>query len=142
MPAKEYRRNALARTEQALMRLLVPLGIVPHTYLLEVRGARSGRLRTVPVTVVENGGRWLVAPYGERAWVRNVRASGAGRLRRGRRTTDVRLEEVGPEEAAPVLQRYWRVASAARPYFDVGARPELDDFRRVVGSHPVFRVLA
>src|SRR5215467_10578146 len=80
MPAKTYRRNALARAEEALMRVLVSLGIVPHTYLLEVRGARSGRLRTVPVTVVENGGRWLVAPYGERAWVRNVRASGADLL--------------------------------------------------------------
>ncbi len=141
MPARTYRRNALARAVGALMRVLVPLGILPHTYFLEVRGARSGRLRTVPVTLVENGDRWLVAPYGERAWVRNVRASRAGRLRRGRRAADVRFEEVGPEEAAPVLQRYWREVAVTRAYFDVGARPALDDFQRVAATHPVFRVL-
>jgi len=141
MPAKTYRRTALVRAEEAVMRVVVSLGLVPHTYLLEVTGAVSGRLRTVPVTVVENGGRWLVAPYGERAWVRNVRASRAGRLRRGRHAAEVRFEEAGPEEAASVLQRYWRVAPATRPYFDVGPTPELDDFRRVAASHPVFRVV-
>jgi len=45
--------------------LLVRLGLLPHTYPLEVEGARTGQLRTMPVTLVENGERWLVAPYGD-----------------------------------------------------------------------------
>jgi deazaflavin-dependent oxidoreductase (nitroreductase family) len=124
-----------------VVRLLVRLGLMPHTYLLEVRGARSGRLRTTPVTLVEDGERWLVAPYGVRAWVRNVRANPAGRLLSGRRVLTVRFEEVGADEAAPVLQKYWRQVRITRPYFAVGPNPELADFRRVALAHPVFRVV-
>lgn len=120
---------------------LVRLGLLPHTYLLEVKGVRTGKLRMIPVTLVENGKQWLVAPYGERPWVRNVRASGNGRLIRGGRAATVRFEEAGPDEAAPVLQRYWRQVRGTRPYFDVGAAPGIEDFRRVAAAHPVFRVL-
>ena len=120
---------------------LVRLGLLPHTYLLEVRGARTGKLRTIPVTLVENGEQWLVAPYGERPWVRNVRASGSGRLIRRGRAATVRFEEAGPDEAAPVLQRYWRLVRGTRLYFDVGAAPVIEDFRRVAAAHPVFRVI-
>jgi deazaflavin-dependent oxidoreductase (nitroreductase family) len=126
----------------AAIRVIVRLGLMPHTYLLETRGVRSGRRRTTPVTLVEDEGRWLVAPYGVRAWVRNVRASRAGRLRRGRRTLDVRFEEVDADQAATVLQRYWQQVSITRPYFDVGASPDLAAFRRVVPAHPVFRVIS
>lgn len=120
---------------------LVRLGLLPHTYLLEVEGARTGKLRTIPVTLVENGEQWLVAPYGERPWVRNVRAGGSGRLIRRGRAAPVRFEEAGPDEAAPVLERYWREVRATRPYFDVGAAPGIEDFRRVAAAHPVFRVI-
>jgi deazaflavin-dependent oxidoreductase (nitroreductase family) len=125
----------------AIIRAIVRLGLMPRTYLLETRGARSGRRRTTPVTLVEDEGRWLVAPYGVRAWVRNVRARRAGRLLRGRRTLDVRFEEVDTDQAAPILQRYWQQVPLTRPYFDVGTRPELADFRRVAPAHPVFRVI-
>jgi deazaflavin-dependent oxidoreductase (nitroreductase family) len=121
---------------------MVRLGLMPHTYLLQVRGARTGELRTTPVTLVEEeAGRWLVAPYGERPWVRNVRATGGGHLSRGGRRVPVRFEEVGPQEAAPVLQRYWRDVRVTRPHFDVGPTPELADFQRVAAGHPVFRVI-
>ena len=139
MPARPYRRDP--RVVNALISVLIRLGLVPHTYLLQVKGARTGKLRTLPVTLVENGERWLVAPYGERPWVRNVRAGGAGRLIRGGRAVTVRLEEVGPDEAAPVLQRYWRYVRGTRQYFDVGAAPGIEDFRRVAAAHPAFRVI-
>jgi len=138
VPAKQYRRDP--RVVNAVVSALIRLGFLPHTYLLEVRGAHSGKLRTLPVTLVENGARWLVAPYGERPWVRNVRASGSGRLLRRGRAATVRFEEAGPEAAAPVLQRYWRQVPGTRPYFDVGAAPGIEDFRRVAPAHPVFRV--
>ena len=139
MPARQYRRDP--RVVNAVISALVRLGLLPHTYLLEVRGARTGKLRTIPVTLVENGEQWLVAPYGERPWVRNVRASGSGRLIRRGRAATVRFEEAGPDEAAPVLQRYWRLVRGTRLYFDVGAAPVIEDFRRVAAAHPVFRVI-
>ena len=139
MPARQYRRDP--RVVNAVISALVRLGLLPHTYLLDVRGARTGKLRTIPVTLVENGEKWLVAPYGERPWVRNVRASGSGRLIRRGRAATVRFEEAGPDEAAPVLQRYWRLVRGTRLYFDVGAAPVIEDFRRVAAAHPVFRVI-
>jgi hypothetical protein len=51
-----------------------------HTYLLGVRGRRSGRTYSTPIILVENGDRWLVAHYGEVSWVRNVRAAGEATL--------------------------------------------------------------
>jgi F420H(2)-dependent quinone reductase len=129
------------RVGQTLMGALVRLGVVPHTYRLRVTGARTGMQRSVLVTLIENGERWLVAPYGPRGWVHNVRAHPAGRLVRGFRAADVRFEEVGPDVAAPVLLRYWRDVSLTRPYFDVGPEPTVDDFRRVAPQHPVFRVV-
>src|SRR6266567_9256635 len=138
MPAKKVHMNARYRAGNAIASLLTRLGLLPHTYLLEVTGARSGKLRKVPVTLMENGDRWLVAPYGERAWVRNVHANPRGRLRRGRHASEVRFEEVGPDDAAPVLRRYWQEVPLTRPNFEVGENPDVDDFRRIAGAHPVF----
>jgi deazaflavin-dependent oxidoreductase (nitroreductase family) len=141
MPAKTFRMGPIYRPANSVIGLLARLGLLRHTYLLQVTGARTGRRRSVPVTLVENGERWLVAPYGERGWVRNVRARPAGRLVRGLRAADVRFEEVGPDEAAPVLRRYWQDVALTRPYFDVGPEPDVEDFRRVAARHPVFRVV-
>jgi hypothetical protein len=53
--------------------------------VLAVRGRKSGEWRTIPVNpLVIGGSRYLVAPRGHTQWVRNLRASGDGELRRGR----------------------------------------------------------
>ncbi len=49
--------------------------------MLEVRGRSSGQPRRTPVNLLTlDGVRYLVAPRGETQWVRNLRASGEGRL--------------------------------------------------------------
>ena len=51
---------------------------------------------STPVSIVQVGGeRWLVAPYGERNWVKNARAAGWVELRRGRSRERLTVEEVG-----------------------------------------------
>ncbi|HKA50238.1 MAG TPA: hypothetical protein VKK19_11675 [Candidatus Dormibacteraeota bacterium] len=40
-----------------------------------------------------------------------------------------------------MLQRYWRQVAGTRRYFDVGAAPRIEDFRRVTTAHPVFCVI-
>jgi deazaflavin-dependent oxidoreductase (nitroreductase family) len=121
---------------------LLRLGSGPKgTFLLTVPGRRSGAPRSTPVTLVEEGGRrWLVAPYGEVAWVRNVRAAGKATLSRGGHTDEVALREVGADEAAPVLKLYVTRVPITRPYFDVRPESGLDAFRAEAPRHPVFAI--
>ena len=83
--AAQYRRGLARRAGNAVVRALLAFGLGPRsTYLLTVTGRRSGTLRSTPVTLVEEGGRrWLVSPYGDVAWVRNLRAAGRATLSRG-----------------------------------------------------------
>jgi hypothetical protein len=91
--------------------------------------------------VIDDAGRWLVAPYGEREWVKNARVAGEVDLMRAGRTRRHRIEELGPDEAAPVLREYLRTTSIVRPYFDADADAPLKAFAAEADSHPVFRLL-
>jgi deazaflavin-dependent oxidoreductase (nitroreductase family) len=141
--ALEYRFGLARRALNALVRMLLPLGLGPRsTYLLTVAGRRSGRPRTTPVTLVEEGGRrWLVAPYGDVAWVRNLRAAGRATLSRGRRTEAIAVREITAEEAAPVLKWYVTRVPITRPYFDVRPESDLAAFRAEAPRHPVFAIV-
>ena len=90
--------------------------------------------------VSDDRGRWLVAPYGEREWVKNARAAGAVELTRARRTSRHAIEEVGPDEAAPVLRKYLRTTPIVKSYFDAAADAPLEVFAAEAPRHPVFRV--
>jgi deazaflavin-dependent oxidoreductase (nitroreductase family) len=110
--------------------------------VLTVRGRKSGRRYSTPVQLVLGGGeRWLVAPYGEVGWVRNARAAGEVELTRARRTTRHRIEELGPEEAAPVLREYLRGTPIVRPYFEASRNAPLEAFAAEATDHPVFRLI-
>src|SRR5215211_3107674 len=119
--ARSYRLTPLRRLANGLMRLLLRLGLAPGTMLLlTVPGRRSGTPRSTPVTLVEEDGqRWLVAPYGLVGWVHNARAAGQVELSRARRTETVRVKELAPEAAAPILKAYVERVPITRPYFDV-----------------------
>jgi hypothetical protein len=67
-----YRPGFVRRVLNVMVRIGVWTGGVPRRFfLLTVRGRRSGRSYSTPVIVLTRGGnRWLVAPYGERAWAR------------------------------------------------------------------------
>ena len=62
---------------------------------LTVPGRRTGRARTVPVIPVEVGGiRYLVSPYGESQWVRNLRAAGKATLARKGKVETFQASEI------------------------------------------------
>jgi deazaflavin-dependent oxidoreductase (nitroreductase family) len=140
--ARSYRLGFWRRLINRLIHALLRLGVSPpHTYLLAVRGRKSGRIYSTPVTLVEdNGERWLVAPYGEVSWVKNARAAGQVSLSRDRRSETVKLVELAPEEAAAVLKRYLIRVPVVRPFFDVTPRSNLREFVAEASSHPVFRI--
>jgi deazaflavin-dependent oxidoreductase (nitroreductase family) len=113
-----------------------------NTRLVVVRGRKSGRPMATPVTLVVDGGRrWLVSPYGESAWVKNLRAAGECELRRGRRRETVRVREVGPEEAGPVLAMYAKRVPITRPYFDAKPSDPPERWVEEAAKHPVFAIL-
>ena len=137
-----YRRSFWRRGLNALVRPLARLGLAGRsTHVLTVPGRRSGRLWSTPVSIVRDGDeRWLVAPYGERNWVKNARAAGWVDLRRGRRRERLRIEELGPEAATPVLREYYRRFRATRRFFEVDLDSSVEDWLAEAPRHPVFRV--
>jgi deazaflavin-dependent oxidoreductase (nitroreductase family) len=141
--ARTLRVGPLRRILNALVRVPIRLGIGDRRlYVLGVRGRRSGRLYTNPVRLVEqDGARWLVAPYGEVGWVANARAAGEVTLTRRGRTERVRIAELSPQEAAPVLRTYLREVWVVRPYVDAGPDSSPEELAAESRSHPVFRLL-
>ncbi|MEV6067168.1 nitroreductase family deazaflavin-dependent oxidoreductase [Nocardia sp. NPDC052001] len=87
---------------------LPKLGIsVAGSRLLAVRGRKSGEWRTTMVNLlVVDGQRYLVAPRGHTQWVRNLRVSGNGELRLGRKTETFTARELPDAEKLPVLHAY------------------------------------
>jgi deazaflavin-dependent oxidoreductase (nitroreductase family) len=103
--------------------------------VLSVRGRTSGRLRSTPIVVLEHGGeRYLVTPYGNTEWVRNLRAAGGGQLKQHGRVEEFTATEVPVEQRPPIidayLKRYGRMPTVARTF------AQLPD----PAEHPTFRI--
>ncbi len=141
--ARVYRITLLRRILNRMVKVYVRLGLPPRKYhLLTVRGRRSGRMQTTPVSVMElQGQRWLVCPYGERQWVKNARAAGEVSLTRGRRTETVAVEEeLDPIKSANVLKRYVREEPITRRFFNATPNSPIEDFIQEASRHTVFRI--
>ena len=137
---RSYRRSPGRRFLNALVRPLARLGLVgPRTHLLTVPGRRTGRVWSTPVSLVTlDGERFLVAPYGERNWVKNARAAGRVELRRGRRQEVACVEEVTGETAVPALRRYYETTRVTRPFFEVTLSSPPEAWAAEAPRHPVF----
>lgn len=140
MSGRKYAVTPRVRIVNWLVTTLIRLGVdMGPTYLLTVRGRKSGAMHTNPVTLVEGEGRrWLVAPYGEMAWVKNARASGQVMLARHGRTETLAFDEVPVGERAPILKTYLSITHTVQPYFDARPDSPLEAFAAEAGRHPVF----
>ena len=139
--AKVFRMSSARRSEARMMAFFIRLGLAPSSmYVLSVRGRKTGLIRSNPVDL-EGDKEWLVAPYGVVQWVRNARVAGEVILSRGGRSQTLRISEVGPEEAAPVLRQYITRGRFVRPYFDVDPDSPLEAFIAEAPRHPVFHIL-
>jgi deazaflavin-dependent oxidoreductase (nitroreductase family) len=119
------------------------LGLPPKFQaVLEVRGRTSGRLRSNPVVIATvDGKRYLVSMLGPASdWVKNVEAAhGDAVIRQGRRRP-VHLVTVPPEQRAPILREYVRIASSGRQHFPVAVGAPLSEFQIIAERYPVYRI--
>jgi deazaflavin-dependent oxidoreductase (nitroreductase family) len=140
-PAGWFTHNVLNR----LVAALTGAGVsVAGSRVLEVKGRSSGAWRRTPVNLLPfEGADYLISPRGQTQWVRNIRVSGGGRLRLGRRVDEFSAEEVTGELRIALLRAYLkRWAWEVSQFFDgVNAESSDDELRRIAADHPVFRVM-
>ena len=88
----------------------------------------------VPVIPVEVGGiRYLVSPYGESDWVRNVRTAGKATLARKGKVETFQASEIAVPGRAAIIAAYRKVCGrTVHPWFTKLPDPS---------DHPVFRVV-
>lgn len=100
---------------------------------LAVVGRRTGEPHKVPVIPVDVAGRrYLVSPYGESDWVRNLRAAGTGQLSHKGQTETFRATELPAEDRETIIARYREVAGrSVSPCFTKLPDPK---------DHPVFQL--
>ncbi|SEH78864.1 deazaflavin-dependent oxidoreductase, nitroreductase family [Mycolicibacterium rutilum] len=137
--------STAARAVNTVFRWLAEVGIsVAGTRVLEVRGRKSGKPRTVVVNLLTlDGHDYVVSPRGNTQWARNARAAGAVGIgpRWHRRPVDI--TEV-PDAAKPVLLKryldrwYWEVKGHVG-----GLTPQSSDeeISAVAPTIPVFELV-
>jgi deazaflavin-dependent oxidoreductase (nitroreductase family) len=73
--------------------------------LITVRGRRTNLLRTTPIAIVEIAGRrWVMSPFGEVNWVRNLRGSGSATITLNRRRENIVADELSQDEVVEWLR--------------------------------------
>jgi len=127
-----------------LMALATRAGLsVWGSRVLEVKGRKSGEWRSTPVNLLRyEGGDYLVAPRGHTQWVRNLRASGEGRLRLGSSTQPFSAVELPDDQKPALLRAYLKRWKMEVGVFFGGVGPDSpeDELRRIAPDHPVFRL--
>ena len=142
----EYRKpGAVVRVMNSLLGLVIKLGFSPSGgQLLTVRGRKTGKPMTTPVNPMTfEGAEYLVAPRGDTHWTKNMRISGTGVLRLGRKKRPIKLvEELTNEQKPPVLLAYLeRWGGVTKEHFGIPwPNPSEADIERVCARTPMFRI--
>jgi deazaflavin-dependent oxidoreductase (nitroreductase family) len=123
---------------------LVGMGLgLPHNYLVQVRGRKSGRVYSTPIDLLEIGGRrYLVAPRGRTQWVRNAEAAGEVVLKKGSTRQRFRVQPVAEQERPELLKAYLdRFKTTVQRYFPVPAGSPPEAFAELAVQYPVFELI-
>jgi deazaflavin-dependent oxidoreductase (nitroreductase family) len=112
--------------------------------VLTVKGRKSGRERSTPVTpMTVDGKEFVVAGFPGADWVANARAAERATVARGRRIQQVRMVELSPDDARPILRAFptevpTGVGFMKRAGLVSDGRPE--EFEALAGRCAVFRL--
>jgi len=124
---------------------LVGLGLgLPHNYLLQVRGRKTGKVYSTPIDLLEYGGRrFLVAPRGRTQWVRNAEVAGEVTLKKGIKRQQFRLRAIADADKPELLRAYLQAfKTAVQRYFPVPAGSPVESFAAISSAYPVFELIA
>jgi hypothetical protein len=119
------------------------LGLTPQSWVaLRVRDRVSGHMRQDAVVIPTVAGqRYVVSMFGTISdWVHNLDAANGDAVISHSGSVHVRLVKVAPEERAPILQEYVRVASSGRKHFPLPVGAPLADFAAIASQYPVYRI--
>jgi deazaflavin-dependent oxidoreductase (nitroreductase family) len=144
-PSADYRKaTAVERFFNRAFGVLVGIGLgLPHNYLVQVRGRKSGKIYSTPIDLLELGGkRYLVAPRGRTQWVRNAEAAGEVMLKKGRTRLRYRIRTIPDESKHELLKAYLdRFKTTVQRYFPVPAGSPPQAFAEIAANYPVFELL-
>jgi deazaflavin-dependent oxidoreductase (nitroreductase family) len=114
-----------------------------HTYLLQVRGRKSGKIYSTPVDLLlMDGTRFLVAPRGQTQWVRNAEAAGEVTLKKGKLLQRFKLRSLSDQEKPPILKAYLdQFKAEVQRFFPVPAGSPVEAFHDLLQSYPAFELI-
>ncbi|MCG5432378.1 nitroreductase family deazaflavin-dependent oxidoreductase [Mycobacterium sp. MYCO198283] len=111
--------------------------------VLVVPGRKTGKPRSTPITPFNvDGRRYVVAGLPGSDWSANARAAGEAELRTGRRVERVRMTELPPDEARPLLRRFPELVPTGVGFVKnagLVTGPNPDEFEALAGRLAVFR---
>ena len=126
-----------------VMRLGIPFAGTEKPVVLTVPGRKSGKPRSTPITpFTVDGKRYVVGGFPGADWVRNVRAADIAIVTQGRHSEPVRMAELAPDDARPLLRAFpTLVPTGVSLMKNAGliteGRPE--EFEALAGRCTVFR---
>ena len=140
---RDWRPTRVGRWVNRLQGWWSGLGLPPRFMAaLEVRGRVSGHRRSTAVVIAAvEGQHYLVSMLGPGSdWVQNVEAAhGEAVLCQGHRRR-VHLVLVPPEQRAPILREYVRIAPSGRQHFPLPVGAPLAEFAAIAERYPVYRI--
>lgn len=133
----------LNKVFMAVMRLGLPISGKEAPMVLTVPGRKSGEPRSTPITpMYVDDERYVVSGFPGADWVKNARAADTATLTSGKTAETVRMVELSPEDARPLLRRFptlvpTGVSFMKRSGLVTDATP--DEFEALAGRCAVFR---
>ena len=125
------------------MGMLAGAGLGPsYVYQLQVRGRKSGKIYSTPVSLVRSAEKqYLVAPRGRTQWVRNAEAAGDVTLKRSS-SRRFRLRPLNDGEKPLILKSYLSsYKGAVQRFFPLTPDAPVDAFANVAADYPVFELI-
>jgi hypothetical protein len=98
------------------------------------------RQDAVVIPTVE-GHRYVVSMFGTISdWVHNLEAANGDAVISHGGSERVRLLKIPPNERAPILREYVRVASSGRKHFPLPVEAPLSEFAAIASQYPVYGI--
>lgn len=111
--------------------------------ILVVPGRKTGKLRSTPITpMVADGKRYVLGGLPGSDWAANLRAAGTAELKWGRNAERVRVVELPPEDARPLLRLFPAEVPTGVGFLKKAGLvtgPHPDEYEALAGRCPVFR---